>query len=385
MNGIGLLMPPRRIIFTGDFMRPSAGGVRPTQHFNIQWLHDLLRWQLSEVTQLPSEIVAWNCDSVTRGGIDKHDIDRIYGSLGLGCSIDSWAALYHCNSLPESLEILIADMFGDAIVVGFELPPYIEGVLKKYDIPFVDVIIHPIRFLDDIYFGVRTSKTDSQILLSSFAVPGVNIEAMASIQSAAARRQLDFVPTPNSALVLLQTRFDRTQIRDGEFISIADFLPEICGLSKIFTKLYVKPHPYDIFNSNAELLGNAFSNVEITRVNIYSLFASDGISHVTSVSSGSNLEAGYFRKTGKYLYKAPNQFADSDSVPENDEFVGVYDDFLNTCFWASILSPIVNIKNSFRKARICFKPNRLRNSLRSYWSFNEIDTDYIVNLADNRR
>lgn len=376
-------MSCKRIVFTGDFLRPSWDGKAPTQHYNIQWCRDLLGRQIAMATGLPVEMVVWDHAGVSADSLNRLAIEQIYKTAGVPLSIVSWAELYDASDLPTRVEQFFASLFRDALVVGFELPPYIESVLTRAGVPFVDVIIHPVRFLDDIFLGIRTSDPSASAVLARHAIAEEFIELMAGLQSAAARRGSSFAPPSGASLLLLQTRFDRTQIRDGKFIGALHFLDEITAIAEASSVLYVKEHPLEAGTNHAAAVRSAVRNVEMTNENVYRLMAHEKIQTVATLSSSTGIEARYFRKDGRFLYKEPNRFAVDGNQPEPDQFVGVFDAALSADFWRETLASVLPTSRQ-TGVRIPFKANRLRTSLRSFWSFNEIDTDFPVSLARTR-
>ncbi|MBJ3775004.1 capsular polysaccharide export protein, LipB/KpsS family [Acuticoccus mangrovi] len=375
-------MPLKRIVFTGDLLRPSWDSTRPTQHYNIQWGHDLIGRQMAAATGLPVEMAVWNFAGVTAGGIDYETVRGIYGAHGLATSIEAWAMLYE-EALAPAAEAFFREIFRDALVVAFELPPYLEKILQKYGIPYVDVIVHPVRFLDDIFLAVRTSSGAANAVLASHAISEELIETVAGVQSASARRGFTFAPIPNSALLLLQTRFDRTQIRDGGFIGASNFLEKIADVTADYNALYVKEHPLERGSVHTRTLQAAFPKIQLIDHNVYSLLSTENITGVFTLSSSVGIEAPYFGKKSKYIYKAPNLFARDGKVPEGEEFAGVFDAFLGPDFWRDVLAPMTDV-TAKTGVTVPFKPNRLRTSLRSFWAFNEIDTDAAVMAAKPR-
>jgi hypothetical protein len=373
-------MPCRRVVFTGDFLRPSWDGRFPTQHYNIQWCRDLLRAQVQAATGLPVEMLAWNAAGVVAGQLDNAAIDTFYNVLGLPRTVAAWAGIYEEAALPDMVGAYLAELFRDALVVAFELPPYVEHVLRRHGIPFVDVIIHPVRFLDDIFFAIRTGDADSNARVATYAIAEEQIHAVAGLQAASARRLFKFAPQDGSALLLLQTRFDRTQIRDGVFVGAMDFLDGIDHVVGPSRRVYVKDHPLDPKTRHAVAVLSRFRNAETIESNVYKLFACDGIHTVLTLSSSTGIEARYFGKQCHFLYRQPNEFAFDGAVPADGEFVGVFDAFLTPDFWRDVLAPMVPTTRETGVV-IPFKPNRLRISLRSFWNFNEIDSDFVVGLA----
>ena len=75
----------RRIVFTGDVLRPSAmPGGPPAADPSIQWLMRLLDWPLRQVSTLPISGAAWN-----RG----FDTDAFYRAMDVAPDHAGWARL----------------------------------------------------------------------------------------------------------------------------------------------------------------------------------------------------------------------------------------------------------------------------------------------------
>jgi len=367
----------KRVIVSGDFLRPSRGVQRPSQHHNIQWLHHLVGNQIAEATGLPVEMVAWCHDVVAKGRLTQASIQAIYGTHSIPLSIDGWAALYDLPEVSEEFDAFIAWLFHDSVAVFFELPKVVERVLARHGIPYVDLTIHPVRFLDDIYLGFRASTAAMQASLDAFRLPEPFIRAMAGIQKAAAGRRYTYECPPNSMLLLLQVRDDKTQISDGRFIGAGDCLEPIVACAARHSRCLLRPHPFDRDNPHMPLLKASIPNLVTTDENYYRLLSLDQIATVASLSSGTCIEAPYFGKTETYFFKKPYLLPAEGKPAGPDEYVGVYDAFLNPDFWREVLSSACPVTRR-DGVEIPRKPNRLRQSLRDFWRFNEIDSDILV-------
>ena len=364
------------IVFSGDFLRPESGRPRPTQHYNIQWCRDLLHRQVELATGCETGMVCWNQGGVVSGGIDHAAVEALYRAAGYSVDMDNWAGLLEEGSCPQPFEEEILRYFDCRMVIGFEMPRYLTEALRKAGTPFIDIVIHPVRFMDDIFFGVRSSAPDINARIAAHAVPEEQISLMAGVQAAAARRNHRFKPDPGSLLFVHQMRRDRSQIRNGKFVSIDDFGEQTDALAARFPKIYIKPHPLEKDTSIVAQLAARFENAEVTGENIYRLLASERIAHVASISSSVGIEARYFGKPNTFLLGPPDGFGD-DAI---HAFTGVFDAFLTADFWRDILSPVMDT-TAQTGVRVPFKPNRLRISQRSFWGFNEIDTDRVLHAG----
>lgn len=376
-------MTPRRIVFTGDFLRPGSNRWRPTQHFNVRWVQQLFGTQIAQATGLPVETVIWGAESVGDGILRADTVGAIYDHCGIARRIEGWARLYGAETLPPQVEALIHGLFRDAIVVAFELPPVLQRALTRAGIPFVEAINHPVRFLDDIFFGFRSNHAEIRSALAGHAISETEVRLMGGIQSAAAQRMFRFRPEPESLLFLMQVKDDKSQIRDGRFVSAGDFLDEIAELGQRFSRVYVKQHPMQKEAPATLRILARLPNAQVIEENFYSLAATDQITAIASLSSSTTVEAQYFGKTGHFVLGAPYRFALDGAVPSHEEYVGVFDAFLAPDFWRDLLAPItpVTARDGIHPP---FKPNRLRASIRNFWGFNEIDTDAAAGPPINR-
>lgn len=364
---------PKRIVFTGDFMRPSVDGSRPTQHHNIRWLKNLLSAQLSMATQLPHEVLSWNAVGVQDGRLGDADVGRFYQLFGLPRDINSWAMIFNQRRLPAAMEGLLQILLADSLVIGFELPRYLESFLSRNGIPFVGLTLHPVRFLDDIFLGLRSNILPIQELIFEHRIDEPYVHTMAGIQKASAARYFrDNFVKPNSALFLMQTWYDQSQISNGRFTNAGEHLELIVSMAAEHSEFLVKEHPLAPNPATPMLLAR-IPNLRLVNKNAYGYMSLPEVRTVGTISSSVGIEAGYFGAEARFISESPVPLRRRENDAK-DAYVGVYNAFLQTDFWREILSPILKV-SARDECRIPQKPNRLRISMRSFWNFNEIDSD----------
>lgn len=374
-----MAVAPKRVVFTGDFLRCSPAAVRPTQHHNIRWLHNLVSSQIEMATGLPQEVVAWNGAGVQDGRLGDGDICRLYQMFGLSCDINSWAAVFALQELPPAVEMLFEHLFAGSLVVGFELPPYLEHFLSRCGIPFVGLTMHPVRFLDDIFMGVRSNILPCQEAIFAHRINESYVRQMAGVQKASAARYFPEADLkPDSALFLMQTWYDQSQIRDGRFSSVGDHLEHVVALASEHSELLVKEHPMAP-NPATPLLKARIPNLRMVTGNVYGYMALPEIRTIGTVSSSVGVEAPYFGVDARFILANPVPLRREDG-DVMDAYVGVEDAFLTTDFWRDVLAPVLMV-TAKDGCRVPQKPNRLRISMRAFWNFNEIDTDVTAALA----
>jgi hypothetical protein len=374
---------PDRILITGDFLRPALDHWAPSQHFNIRWLQQILSAQIRLVCGVTPEMLAWSDHSVD-GGLSSKDIAQFYELLDAPQTIDGWAKISHLSDLPSEAEAFLAKKLSGALLIGFETPRVVEDFVAKHGLTLIDMTIHPVRFMDDIFLGMRTNNRAMNETLARYAIDEALISLAAGVQSAAAQRELAFRPIDGALLFLMQVREDRSQISEGAFIYPQAYQRELQDLFAAYEHVYIKRHPFQQAPATFDYLMDLGASVEETDLNLYRLMATSQIAGVGSFSSSASYEAVYFGKQPHFILQPPNRFALNGAIPTDGEYVGIFDAFLSTGFWADLLGDHMPAKGG-GQAALPFKPNRLRASLRSDWGFSRVDTDFFAEQAVGRR
>lgn len=367
-----------RTVFTGDFLRPNAAGHRPTQHHNIRWLRNILSTPIAMATGLDDSVFCWNSGGVQDGLLGDHDVARLYRSFGLPCSIHSWARIHGIDVLPRRFEEMLRDRFRGAFVIGFEMAPYLTSFLDREGIFYVNVSVHPVRFLDDLLLGFASNHPGIREALFAHRLRDEAIRLTAGLQKATAARSFNKAFRPGSALFLMQTWHDQSQLRDGRFVSPADFLDEIIACAAGHAEFLVKEHPLGP-NPATATMAALIPNMRLVDINVYRLLSVPEISTVATLSSSVGFEAGYFGKTSRFFLREPLKLR-RDETDDPAGYVAIRDAFLTPDFWRDVLACVMPV-TAHDGITLPFKPNRLRIAIRGFWAFNEIDTDIPVHMA----
>jgi hypothetical protein len=370
---------PEKIIFTGDFLRPSAEGLHPTQHENIEWLSKILRVPVGMATSLPSETVHWDNNWINGARLDSAAVEAIYSAFGRRVDIHTWAYVFAASTLPDAVEELFVRLFANSLVIGFELPPYLSVFCTRHNIPFINVSISPVRFLDDLLIRISPSTSDMTAALHPYRITEDLIRLQAGVLSSTVAKANLTPPRPDSLLLILQTRFDKVVVENGCFTSVLDHLDELRDIAADYDNVLIKEHPLEAQPEVRDALQNALFGSQVTRENFYRLVAHDNLRGVVALSSSCVAEAGYFGKKGHYLISG----FDPDRLVHGHESVDVDATVLAPDFWRDLLSTAgcpVSVKDGLR---LPTKPNRFRQHLRSAWGYNHVDTDIFVQWATN--
>lgn len=386
-SATGVAKPPRainRIVFTGDFLRPADTGVvtnpslpdfRPSQTENTTWFYRMFRRKLADATGLPVELKMWG------SGIDT---PAIYGLLDARNDITGWVEAFSASDFPEELIYLLEDVFERSLVVAFELADSVKRVLTYLGVPFVDLNIHPVRFLPDVFFAVHTNDRSIFEALKAHHHASSSFYDWADLLSANATKLPRPGLPPHAKLLVGQTNVDRSLIIGGRLRNLAAYAADVQALVERQHSVYFKPHPYNATAFGLLECGLPFGTLRWTSANIYALMAAEELDQVIGISSSVLTEARFFGKKSTALADLPIHFPDEGEAARPGQHFSIYDACFDADFWRDILSAVVP---TTRRTGVTFRrpPNTLRVSLRNFWGYNEVSTDFLVQVYQGSR
>lgn len=365
-------MQVKRIVVTGDCLRPDATGHYGGINTQTRWLEAVIGRQLGQATGLPISTLLLDSDI----GIPA---PAFYRDHGFDNPLDGWPRVY-CGEFAETVISLYKPHLRDALVVGFELPPYLHRVLTELGIPFVDLWVHPIRFLDDLLFACRASDPTADAAVAQHALPEEIVWLTAGLRRATAATAPAALIDPGATLVLGQALMDKSQIGGGRFADGGEFDPAVRELAAGHEPWLVKPHPYAPDHPFLARVRALVPRCRVVTDNVYYLLAQDAVARVLTLNSSSGIEAQYFGKEAVFLMPPVLELAYRGDRPRPGVMWTLADSFLNMDFWREVLAAWVPVtpKDGYSHPP---KPNRLRTALRSFWNFNQFDTDVAVHVA----
>src|SRR5580658_5467469 len=169
----------RRIIFAGDHLR-CDGGVRTSATMEPRWLANLLGYQVSlACPDAGIEVQIWDQpDPAPFSG------DKFYALNGMTPHLADWARLVDARELTGAAAKYLSEALDDAVVIGNNLTNFQLRFLNETGTPYLDFLIHPARFLDDIFFAIRTNSPEMLAVLRQNAYPEEMIRLQAAIHQA---------------------------------------------------------------------------------------------------------------------------------------------------------------------------------------------------------
>ena len=355
-----------RIIVSGDVLRPS-GSVGSSQNINIVWLYHLLSSQLKVASGHSVERVTWG---------EEFNTPLFYKLQGLQPTVVDWLLMQGSTTLSPAALNYIYDCYKDSFVVGFELPRILTRAFDRLGIYYIDLILHPVRFLPDLFFGMRTNSRKMADILKSWSADESCYYEAAGLHKAMLSRKNNFGLAKDSALFVGQTEVDRSRILNGELVSFSDYEYEISRIFKEHDSIYFKPHPFAVdLKSDLNYL-KRFGAVQFASNNVYQFLSSENLSLVTGLSSSVIFEARYWGVDSRYLFRNPFLLSEDVSCEDQhavDAYVPIFSSSLNVGFWESLFG--CQVTRSIDKY---FLPkNRLRHSLGMTWGY-----EFLENLHD---
>jgi hypothetical protein len=362
-------MQPERIVITSDLLRVTGRETsRKGFATNTNFFAAMLTPQISAATHLPVTILEWDDAS-------SFDGNAVYDAFGLEANAANWAGIFAADATDEICALFLPHV-ENSLVVGFEMSPLLQNILNQLDIPFVDMRWHPLRFLDDIFFGFSSNRSEVSAAIASYALSGQEVDFHVGLHRATAIRRSAFnIKGPSyETLIVGQTPFDASLIYGGRIVTLVDHEDKIAELAKSGSIAY-RPHPFSPQPSPsvAALLESYSIPLVNSDIDMYTLLCDEAVQRVVGLSSGTLDEATFFGlpvtrlipQQFRYLPEIANAVqADNKALV----YVGVYHAFLSVDFWADIFRSA--LERTWPNGNpVPLKPDRLRHVNGSYWGF----------------
>jgi hypothetical protein len=357
------------VIVVSDLLRPDGNCCPGGKDRATLWLWNAVKRSVGLAAGLPVEALA------TTGAPALHD--WIASLRPLERADAHWASVYHRVPSSAALNQLIIERLRGRFCIGFELPPWLVRLLDELAVPYIDLLLHPVRFMDDLMFAARASCLETQAALLPMAVMESEVLATAGLREAMGRFISEAKVPDNTLLVAGQRRYDSTQIAAGGFFDAVPRAAEIHALCTRYDAVVLKPHPADRHHSLLAVAAGAPARVlGVIDDNIYRLMALPQISAVLTVNSSVAHEAPYFGKRVHTLAPLSMRAAWHGDAVDGESHVSLDDVVLTPDFWRVVLGPHTPV-TAPDGMRLRTKPNRLRIAFDSFWNYQQIDTDRI--------
>jgi hypothetical protein len=358
----------RGVTVIGDVLRPDGRGQPGGVDRATVWLFDAIKRQLHLASGLPIDVMTAGDWPALRTWLDSQRPPEAAHRY--------WAGAYERLPLPTVPETILVARLQHRFCIGYELPPWLHNLLQQIGVPYIDVRLHPVRFLDDLLFAVRASEPATQSALLAMAESESAVIVTAGLREAMCHMISEATTPPETLIVVGQRPLDCSQIIDGTFYDALPHATEIHAICARYAAVLLKPHPLEPSHSLLEIAATAPNVAGVVRDNSYRLMSLPQIAAVLTVNSSIAFEAPYFGKRVHTLAPLPIRLGWRGTSDEPNLYASLDDRVLSVDFWRQMLSPHAPVSEP-DGMRLPPKPNRLRIALDSFWNFQEIDTDRI--------
>lgn len=365
-----------RFVITADLLRPypCADGWESATWKQVRWLRHVLSRPLRG-SGLPVSTLAWDDRACPRGNAWGSP-EELYERLGDPLSPQGWARLCTRSEAPRELVEWLEPLVHDAFVIGYELPPVMIDALQRLGRPYVDVILHPLRFLPDLVFALRTNVPAYHAVFERFRLREEDVRQQADLICAKAAWMAPPLPMPpGTALLLGQVAGDRALVRpDGSFASLADHLDSLHRLCCDHPLVLYKAHPYAGPDDPSTTAVRRLPAVRETDANFYHLLAQPEIETVVALNSSGLHEARVFGREARplipFLYdfgstEPPGAGLPGAPVPIDGAWTGLE-------FWECLLAGDGRRAGPPRSSATSWS-NVLRRSMNADWGYGFIE------------
>lgn len=325
--------PYRKVVVSSDILKLDDRSSRPFEsphRRTVLWLRELLDFGLRR--SLGNEIAM----TTFAGDEEAWRSARwvYYSSAHLPLTSASWAATYEeCDQalLSES----IRGVFDADLAVLFECPPYLARYLTEKGVPFVDFSIHPARFLNDYFMGVRSNVPEIHERIKAWSLEEDCYSYFVSLSKSRTRRVLTRKFEEGSGIFFGQIEVDSSLIQEGKILGTDAVENVLREWSSILPRVYYKAHPHHKNLDGLKKMVAELPRTEWIEVNAYDAMGCEDFSVYGALSSGTLFEAALFGRTVQYgsSVASPHHRVDHDYP----RYVPVYNDYLKPHFWRHVL------------------------------------------------
>jgi len=299
------------------------------------------------------------------------DVERFTQLCGGGDDVASWARGY--NGIPATAAAyLTRHLPPRALVLSYEMPPWLRKLLDASGHDWVDLRLSPLRFGSDLYLGLRTNNPQLYAAAHAHSVSAHEIAADAALLAAKLRYRLRYEPIAGAldeqCIYIGQTEADASLLTDdGRFVRAADYADTLRKLAEPGPLQY-KPHPMAgefAKVEQAELERITGKKVLLCEADTYELLAREDKIILVGLASGVLQEAAWFGRDAYALFR-PICEARFDAVPDMRGYLQIAaHQFMSQPLWSALLGsagaqpPLV----------LPPRPNHLRELHNTWWGY----------------
>ncbi|GAA4252831.1 hypothetical protein GCM10022293_29040 [Azospirillum formosense] len=251
------------------------------------------------------------------------------------------------------------DLFSGCFLFIFECAPSMLDALNELGIPFIDVRVHPVRFLGDLVLSFHSNVPSIRRRIEKFRLSRDFIAAEVNY-TRGRFANLDTDVEEEAIVFFSQMSFDATTIHNGSFVTVGQHRETLRTLVGD-RPTWIKPHPNEPDSRITREWMEVFPTSRVTHSNTYHLLARSRSLHIITISSSTGCEAEFFGHKATYL--SPKNLGLASGFHEN--YTPVLFHYWHPEFWRFVFrdSPF-----QFDLGSHAFVPDRLRKVIGEQWS-----------------
>lgn len=377
-----------RIGLTCDFYRFVPEGVTVTnfQYRNLAWLGELLHDALTQAADVakPTTITTITPPKDAVLFIKALGNKAVYEQY-VQDPILAWAQHYdttdqHCFSgLYDKLE-------QQDLIIGFEISPTIRRYLHARNKKYINLYIHPMRFLRDLCFGATTNCTVIASILEKNQCSDLEItQQVRRFRALFARLQIPACSVPADVPLLIgQTAQDSVLLNKGAFVNWSTYQNTLVDALAPFDTVALLEHPYQPNSASIIefLRGTLAKNVIAIKGNSYGvMFSNHDTPAVITLASSLGVEAQAIGHKTTFLQSDPrSKFLIPGVDCANTPIIGHA--VFTPHFWAGVMQREAASITASEVTSFFMGDHYMRNSLDA-WSYRAIQ--YALTLEHSHR
>ena len=300
------------------------------------------------------------------------DHSRFLQLCGPNATQGHWVS-FHLGLPKAANEYLAMHIPDGALIIGYEMPPWLRSLLELTGHTWIDLRISPLRFASDLYIAIGTNSPllHSRIYPRSVSMDEVLSEA--SLMAAQVRYHQRYDDRPRSYdgawIYIGQTEADTSLVTAAsKFARVQDYATILQSATADIPMLY-KPHPGagDFARKEFSALRDLISRpIALCETDTYEMLAGERPLGLIGLSSGVLQEAKWFGKSSLSLL-APVCQISFENEWRSGYFAQVSShEFLSEPLWSNILG-----QDEPRARPLVHPPraNRLRELHDAWWGY----------------
>jgi hypothetical protein len=305
------------------------------------------------------------------------DQGSVYRYFNANYNFNGWGEIESSGDFSFFIRFFREAIKPDSIVVGYEMSDLMLGALASMGIPYIDIALHPIRFLRDLVFAIRTND----VWISKVALDCEDRLETIPLQIASIKAKAAWMYKPRQVvgktlLILGQSPYDRALLTStGNFASLRDYEYDLLRIVDDYDSIIYKPHPYDWSKELPWESPRILQRIKLAEDNFYQLISQPGVRKVFALNSSGLTEASLFGLNTQSLI--PPRYAWARSLQGSDALGGLIPQtpsWITALFWNRILNDAPFDSSNVRFALVNQLDNNFfRKSMNADWGFSFID------------